>query len=607
MNPGRRDVQRISRQTVWLLPVIVPVAAVAAVTLAVAIWSLVASDPSAATIVGLLALLAAAVFAEAFPVPIEGIPIGATSLANVFIVGAAVLYGWEAGVIIGFLAMLLVESLVRRPPIARTLYNSALYIASAAAAGAVVEIVPGDGIGYLLTAAMLGSLAFWLANVGLLAGVIARLGRESFVDLIGKYIRWTAVPFAIMASVTLMLVALWDESPALAAPLIGPLAALALYERSVHRELEAMRLARTDSLTGLGNSRDFNARLEEELHAARGREGVFSVCVFDVDDFKSVNDRYGHAAGDRVLADLAARLRQDGEAFRLGGDEFVLILPDKDEEEAVEIACKVVERASTVETPGRERLSLSAGVASYPDHALDESELVRLADDALLRAKEEGKNRVGKHVAGSAQMGDLRRVADQTDRNARLRAAASLAEAVDERDAYMSRHSIAVGDLAARLAGRLALDPGTVELIRLAGRLHDLGKLAIPEEILRKRDPLTDEERALLQRHPQIGFRMLDPLGVDPVAGWVLHHHERWDGGGYPSGLAREDIPIGARIIFIADAFDAMTSDRVYRRGIRRERALAELERCAGTQFDPDLVAAFVVEVAGVPAIRVGV
>jgi diguanylate cyclase (GGDEF)-like protein len=415
------------------------------------------------------------------------------------------------------------------------------------------------------------------------------------------------VPFAIMASVTLMLVALWDESPALAAPLIGPLAALALYERSVHRELEAMRLARTDSLTGLGNSRDFNARLEEELQAARDREGVFSVCVLDVDDFKSVNDRYGHAAGDRALADLAARLRQDGEAFRLGGDEFALILPDKDEDEAVEIGHKVVERASTVETPGRERLSLSAGVAGYPDDALDASELVRLADDALLRAKEEGKNRVGKHVAGSAQMGDLRRVADETDRNARLRAAASLAEAVDERDAYMSRHSIAVGDLAARLAERLALEPGTVELIRLAGRLHDLGKLAIPEEILRKRDPLTDEERMLLQRHPQIGFRMLDPLGVDPVAGWVLHHHERWDGGGYPSGLARADIPIGARIIFIADAFDAMTSDRVYRRGIRPERALAELERCAGTQFDPDLVAAFVVEVAGAPTIRVGV
>jgi putative nucleotidyltransferase with HDIG domain len=188
---------------------------------------------------------------------------------------------------------------------------------------------------------------------------------------------------------------------------------------------------------------------------------------------------------------------------------------------------------------------------------------------------------------------DLRRLAAGNDRAARLRAAATLAHAVDARDAYVGKHSTMVGELAARVARRIGLDGEQVELIRLAGSLHDLGKLAIPEEILRKPGPLDDSERAVLQRHPQIGYRMLDSLGVDPVSSWVLHHHERWDGEGYPAGLTAEQIPLGARILLVADAYDAMTSDRVYRRRLGHETAIAELERYAGSQFDPKIVRAF--------------
>ncbi len=189
-----------------------------------------------------------------------------------------------------------------------------------------------------------------------------------------------------------------------------------------------------------------------------------------------------------------------------------------------------------------------------------------------------------------------KRLAAGPDRAARYRAAASLAKAVDARDAYTGSHSERVSELAARVATKLGLDAEQVELTRLAGSLHDLGKLAIPEEILRKPGELTDSERLVLERHPQIGFRMLDSLGVDPVADVVLYHHERWDGAGYPDGKRGEEIPLGARIIFVADAFDAMTSDRVYRPRRSEEDALAELERCAGTQFDPSIVSAFAEE-----------
>src|SRR5262249_58124942 len=182
------------------------------------------------------------------------------------------------------------------------------------------------------------------------------------------------------------------------------------------------------------------------------------------------------------------------------------------------------------------------------------------------------------------------------DRAARFRAAASLARAVDARDVYTGSHSQRVADLAARTARRLGLPEEEVELTRLAASLHDLGKLAIPEEILRKPGPLTSAERLVLERHPQIGYRMLESLGVDPVADWVLHHHERWDGAGYPNGLEGEDIPLGARIILVADAFDAMTNDRVYRSKLSIEDALAEIEAASSTQFAPDAVDALLEE-----------
>ena len=357
-----------------------------------------------------------------------------------------------------------------------------------------------------------------------------------------------------------------------------------------------MRLALTDPLTGLGNHRHFHDRLALELQVAAENDAPLTLCFVDIDDFKRINDSFGHPTGDRVLSPVATRLRQDGEAFRLGGDEFAIVFAGRDEREAIQAAGAIVSRMASMEVEHVGSITISAGIATFPFHAAELDELIRLTDSALYWAKEHGKNRVHVSRADVIELSELKRLAGGSDRAARFRAASSLARAVDARDVYTGSHSSRVAELAAKIAQRMSLPGEEIELTRLAGSLHDLGKLAIPEEILRKPGPLTDAERLVLERHPQIGYRMLESLGVDPVADWVLHHHERWDGAGYPEGLPGERIPLGARIIFVADAYDAMTSERVYRSRLTDEEALEELERCAGSQFDPSVVQAFAVE-----------
>ena len=555
--------------------------------------SFVASTPTLGVMGGVLALAVAATFVEAYPVPIEGIASGGVSLTAVFIVGAAVIYGWAPAVMIGFVARATIELVQRRPAI-RLVYNSAVYALGGGAAGAAAALVGvHNGVGGLFVQALLAATAFYAVNILLTAGIISRWSGEPFLPLLKHSIYWTVVPFSIMASVSLMLSVLWERSPFLATALVGPLVAIALYQRSVHSALKAMRLALTDPLTGLGNHRHFHERLQHDLDKAQDEGFPLTLVLLDIDNFKQVNDRHGHPSGDKVLAQVAARLRQGGEAFRLGGDEFALLLPRRDEHEGLSIARSIIERMSETEIDLGEVLNMSAGVATYPQHGVERSELVRVADSALYLAKEQGKNTVRVYRPDVIELVELRRLAEGPDRAARLRAAASLAHAVDARDAYTGSHSYMVGELAARVARRMGLDSESIELTRLAGSLHDLGKLAIPEEILRKPGPLNEAERLVLERHPQIGYRMLDSLGVEPVATWVLHHHERWDGNGYPEQKAGAEIPLGARILFVADAYDAMTTDRVYRGRLSHDRAIAELERCAGTQFDPDVVAAF--------------
>jgi len=551
---------------------------------------------SGRALISLAALTAAATLAERFPVPINAETGGGVlSLTFVFAVAAIVLFGWAAGALL-LLAATAVVQLAQHRPLQRIAFNVAVLALVALAAGALIAPIHGQSAGAVVARVVLAATADNVVNIVLISAAIALSSGQPYLQLMRTHVRATIVPFAFMASAALMLVVLWQRSPVLSVALVGPLLAIALYQRSTHRALRAMRLALTDPLTGLGNHRHFHERLQRELLSAEEQAQPLTLCFVDIDDFKKVNDRFGHPSGDRVLSQVGARLRQGGEAFRLGGDEFALLLVDHDETMALAAADSIVERIATVDFDHVGTVTVSAGLATFPMQGHGRDELIRLADSALYWAKEHGKNRVRLYRPEVVELSELKRLAAGPDKAARYRAAASLAKAVDARDTYTGSHSERVGELAANVAKRLGLNAEQVELTRLAGSLHDLGKLAIPEEILRKPGTLTDSERLVLERHPQIGFRMLDSLGVDPVADLVLHHHERWDGAGYPDGLRGEEIPLGARIIFVTDAYDAMTSDRIYRPKLSSQQALAELERCAATQFDPGIVAAFVEE-----------
>ena len=578
-----------------LAPIVVPVCIAGLASVLLATYSFATEHHDVSMLLGVFALLAASTLASRYPVPIEGPNNGGVSLSFVFGASAIVLFGWDAGVLVAFAAPVLIQ-LTEHRPLIRIAYNGSVFAFAAAIGGLLVSRIPGDGTDALISKVGLSALTQYGINLILISLVVAITSRRAFFPLIRASLRWTIAIFALMASAALVLVVLWQRSPLLSAALVGPLLAIALYQRSTYRALRAMRLALTDPLTGLGNHRHFQERLERELVEAEQIGFQFSLCLLDVDDFKRINDLFGHPAGDRVLSRLAATLRQNGEAFRLGGDEFALLLPGYEEREAVETANAIVGRIAEIELDHVGSVTVSGGVATFPRQAPDRSELIRLADSALYWAKENGKNRVHVYRPDVVELAELRRLATGHDRAARFRAAASLAKAVDLRDTYTGSHSARVAELAARVAARLGLDDEQVELSRLAGSLHDLGKLAIPEEILRKPGPLTGPERLVLERHPQIGSRMLESLGIDPVGEWILHHHERWDGTGYPDRLPGPEIPLGARIVFVVDAYDAMTSDRVYRGRLSQPDALAELERCAGTQFDPAVVAALAAE-----------
>jgi two-component system cell cycle response regulator len=341
----------------------------------------------------------------------------------------------------------------------------------------------------------------------------------------------------------------------------------ALSLRAARRELESQ--ANTDALSGLGNRRKLMADLHRRAKSASAERPV-ALTLFDLNGFKNYNDTFGHPAGDALLMRFGAALseavaRFGGRAYRPGGDEFCVI-GDASQRDALEQAASL----ALSETGEGFAISTAFGTVVLPDDARDVTAAMRLADNAMYAQKHSGRATAGR------QSTDV------------------LLRALAERHPEMGDHLDGVTELVAAVAGRLDIDGEAFTQLRHAAALHDIGKVAIPDAIINKPTPLSDDEWAFMRRHTIIGERIIAAApALSPAARLVRASHEAFDGSGYPDGLANADIPVGARIIAICDAFDAMISNRPYSRAKSTADALAELRRCAGTQFDPVIVPVF--------------
>ncbi|HEU4450761.1 MAG TPA: diguanylate cyclase [Gaiellaceae bacterium] len=571
-----------------VLGVAVPVAAGAVVRVGL-------DTPTPAAAVGIALFFGLTLLADLKPVPLDVENERVVSLAVVFVVSSQILFGWEYAVLTAILGVL-VSQLVERRPFLRSLFNAGVY-GLAAFASALPAFAAGTGAldtTRLTLLAFTGGAAYVLVNVLLVCGALAALSGAPFPALVRDNLRHSGPAFVIMAFLAALAASLWTMDPWLLFLLAGPLFTLTLYQRSALSTKVATRDALTDSLTGLGNHRSYQSRLREAIASAEERGGEVSLCLVDVDDFKTCNDRFGHPLGDEVLVKLARLFvagREDVAAFRFGGDEFALLLEANDED-AYRFVEELHGRIARTEFPHHQALTITVGIASYPGHARDADHLQKVADGALYWAKRHGKNRSCVYSPAVVRIYSSNELAELAERQARLRAAENLIRIVDSKDTYTGEHSETVSRLVEAMARDLRLAEDEVEQLRLAALLHDLGKIAVPDTILQKPGCLEPDERLLVRSHVHFGYSLLEGLGIEPVDVWVLHHHEHWDGSGYPDGLAGESIPFGSRLILVADAFDAMTTHRTYRPALGPQEALAELRRQAGTQFDPTIVAA---------------
>jgi diguanylate cyclase (GGDEF)-like protein len=411
------------------------------------------------------------------------------------------------------------------------------------------------------------------------------------------------------------------DNPALAAQAarISDPRLRAAFEQLAERVATTWVQATVDPLTGIANRQAVLTRVEEELVRATRYKRPLSVIIVDLDHFKRCNDAHGHAAGDVILrhvAQLLARsVREVDVAGRYGGEEFLIVVPETDADGAAALAEKLrrIVAGSEIRLPDGETISvtLSAGVAGGPGDVLKLDALVRDADAALYSAKALGRNQVyvfrevgdDGTVRRAPISPEARSRAIDVGRAAMQAAQDALIATLAGRAEWAGKPSTMIADASVALARAIDLPQGELERIRTASLLHDLGKLAIPEEILAKPGDLAASEWRVVAEHPKIGQVVLEQAGaLRDAATIVLHHHEWYDGRGYPHGLAGGEIPVGARIVSIVDAYEAMVSGRPYRDAITHEEALTELRRQAGVQFDPELVAVFCdVFASGVP------
>jgi diguanylate cyclase (GGDEF)-like protein/putative nucleotidyltransferase with HDIG domain len=363
-----------------------------------------------------------------------------------------------------------------------------------------------------------------------------------------------------------------------------------MYNRWLARRVELQELTNRDELTQLQNRRFFYEQMEIELDLATRYKRDLSILMLDVDDLKLINDEFGHQVGDVVLGNLGRVLnKESGENYitaRLGGDEFAVILPSADRKQGDRL-CKTIwetlSKEPICETDTASiYLGVSIGIGGYPWSGQTLDEIIHWADSKLYANKLDRK-------------GLKKRDATPADDNRLVSAVVDvLSSALEVRDKMTHRHARRVARMSAYVARELKLTEDQVLQIEYAAALHDIGKIGVPDDILRKVEPLDHEEWQQMKRHSDLGFEILKGVDFLREAAEIVHcHHERYDGKGYPRGLKGDEIPLGARVFAVVDAYDAMTSRRPYRLAMPQEDALEEVMRHSNSQFDPEVVSAF--------------
>lgn len=370
----------------------------------------------------------------------------------------------------------------------------------------------------------------------------------------------------------------------------------------------------TDALTGVGSRRLLEKKLEAECTRSKRYKRPFSAAILDLDNFKSINDMFGHATGDEALKKLAECMKSQKRIpdilARYGGDEFVILMPETEAKDAQTFLERIRAKAPQIRVQDNVSMTISCGIAqSKPDFSDSSSDVIRRADLALYEAKSAGRNCVklwNKKMSKFLRAGDIeferikklkRRVAGLSEQAEKMfmQSIWGLVQALEAKDPYVKKHSENVMHYAVGIAEMMNISPKQLEVLSRAAMIHDIGNIGIPDAILSKPGELTPRERKIIEQHPLIAVRILDKMSfLEQEVKIVRAHHEKWNGQGYPDGLLNTSIPIGARILAVADTFDALISDRSYHNSRTIAEALEILSDSSGYDFDPEAVKALV-------------
>ncbi len=380
----------------------------------------------------------------------------------------------------------------------------------------------------------------------------------------------------------------------LASQISMPLENAKLYAQAEHK-------ARIDELTGLLNRRSLDEMIDSEISRHSRYGGVFSLAIVDLDSFKAYNDNYGHPSGDKLLRQIGhiikGAIRNADHAFRYGGDEFAILLPQTTVDAALQVTERVRKRIAEGVNTSKIPVTASIGLASWPDDGISHTDIIAAADVTLYRAKRDGGNH-SYFASGALTPLQLTESITDTENHIDSKILAvihALSETVDSRTYFSHNHSKRVTDYSMVIASALKMDTTEMARLEVCALMHDIGKITISDTILNKQGKLNAKEWEIVKMHPQLGAAIANRIPqLSPCAEAILHHHEWFDGSGYPDGLKGEDIPLEARILAIADAMAAMTSERPYSDTLSHEQAIEELKRYAGKQFDPYLVEQFI-------------